>query len=360
MALQSLLQQAFSRRSAANARGENETRMRLATDDDRAILAREQALKMGDDFTRAQHDRVARDRFLGEREDRRASGAQPFSLVGKDFFSGLGRAQDEAAWEGKSFELGGSQGGRSMDTFGPLRQRMKTLEERQAEINDSGERANIARRRDEGMRQQNRGMEIRNDMADVSLGNAVYDPHGDNAFSRDMKRAGTRGEFDREQNELGFKQKLSQFFDPAHQGMLDNLDRRQTEPALETARIKGHYDLLGRQATAQGRVEEARTDRPNPMEALLDNEAFVNGVIEALSAETLTPQQRAQLALFYQINGGRSGGRGVDGAGAEAGAGAGAGAQVISRVDIEAYAREQGISVEQAIREAEAEGYAVR
>lgn len=334
MALQSVLQEALSRRRAAQ-----DPRARMVT----AADVRE---------------RVARDRFLGEREDQRQRGPQPFSLVGKDFFNAVDRVRDEAAWEGKDFNLGGMQGGRSVDVFSPLRQRMKTIEERQAESNDSIERANLSRRRDdltvEGIKSARLGNEA------AAARNREFDLHVDPAHQRehtaiDVERGETMGAHGRSEADLGFQQKLRQYFDPAHQGMLDNISRRETEPKLESERIRGSFALAGDEATARGRVAEAQVDasgRPQPAERLLENNEFVTTAIAALSKDPslLTESDRAALSLLQRAmtRGGGAPDADVDPS------------RIVSREELEQYARENRKDPAAAARELQAQGYVIR
>lgn len=359
MALESLLESALGRRKATAQRATDAIRTRNApTMEERQKIALENRRRDGAMREVQAHDNFARQQFLDEGIDRRASGAQPFSLVGKDWFEATGRKQDEAAWEGKDFNLGGMQGGRSAmgnDVFGALRQRMKTIDERQAESGEGLDRANASRRRDDFSLEQLRGARIGNDAA--SARNREFELHTDPAHQRDhtsidVERGATMGTHARSEADLGFQQKLRQYFDPVHQGMLDNTARREVEPRLQQEAIKGQYDVLGHEATARGRVAEAEIDAanaPHPGERMLGNDTFVTNLIGALTADpaSITPEQEKVLQMFRSITSRGRGGEEPQG-------------QPIERARVEQYAREKQIPYAQAVEEAMAQGYVVR
>ncbi len=362
MALESLLQSALGRRKAAQRTATDAMRVRdSGSQQERSAVLEDQRRRKNDERELQMHDDRARQQFINEGIDRRSSGMQPFSLVGKDWFEAMGRKQDEAAWEGKEFNFGGVQEGRPAmgDVFNPLRQRMKTLDERQAETIDGIERGTSLRRRDDLALEQIRGARLGNDAAEAR--NTEFDLHDDPYHQRqhtaiDVERGATMGAHGRSEADLAFQQKLRQYFDPSHQSMLDNQTRRESEAGIETARIKGEYDLAGRQATAQGNVAEATIDasgRPQPGEKLLENDSFVENLIGALTADpqSITPQQRQVLDLFRQIS---SRGRGGVGQSTEDPS------KVVSRSELEQYARENRKDPAVAAQELQAQGYVIR
>jgi hypothetical protein len=202
--------------------------------------------------------------------------------------------------------------------------------------------------------------------------NALFDseslPYGtpEDRTRLDLTRKRAVGDFGREEGDRNQRQSLEHFFDPAHQGKLNQLQRRGQEDVSHEAgeqratlfgrdQIAGSADVGVATANAGGRGNVARYDA---LSEVLRNPTLAKALEPPVPGQPEHPLRARALAILDQVLGaGGGGGEQQQGGGQAAGS-----RGVITRADIERMHREQGRgrTLEQMIRQAQSEGYVVR